>query len=1012
MRYRTTRRTELFRALSTALLVSGVAVATVASAAPAAGPADDPQTAPAQEAPAAKSTGSAQAATDNQGQQQTLQTVQVIGSVLQSLTFSTDAKRNSTNIVDTIFSQGIGKLPYVTIASSLNSIPGVQLTRDGNGNGLQVSIRGLGASFTKVTLNGAPVDTSSLGLQQQNQDREVTLDLFPSQFFSQLAVQKSPEASMVEGGVTGNVDLRTLRPFDQPGSHLTYDVGANITDADGTNSRPQGSLIGSWTNSAGTFGVLAGIASDRTNQKFTGYDTIGWTTPGLTYAQCGLTPPSGVASNIGVPPEAACNSAGGGNWRIPDTVPATAGAGLVPGQAIDSAFLLAHNPGLNIQQISNALIPRLGGPNSYEQDRRLNSGVLSLEWRPTDNIDTWVSMLYSQNKETLQTYDVDWVGRNGNMIPLNLKVGNDGVVTSGTFTNAQAFVQIQPYFSKTQFWAIDPGADIHIADNWLLQMRGYYSRSWISRQRPSILFNTPFTTAAYANSGDEPTYTTPTGFSLSDPNLGWTWNRVNIQNQKRNTGNKGFSSDLRFGDDDNNAIAGFSYGQERDNIQAFDNSAAWQKLVCSGAGGICNGSPGSLIPTSSIASYLMAGSDGFINADINKILADANYNMLSANAPLSASDLQGVSTGSYRDIDWGFYLETNLTSEIAGRTIHLNAGVRYAKTSEVISGLIANGTLTEQLSPSQAVTVANYRMAQFSDRYDNILPSLNIAWDVAPSVVLRFAASRTMSRPDPSSMLPDTNFSDPSAESATSGNPNLKPYKSSNLDLAGEWYTGGMGYVALDLFTKHITGFTVNGITTVPFTSLDIPYDSLLAVQQLALNQRGGPNVATVNVQTQVNSPNALTILGQEVDWVQPLDWITRGLGFSASFTHVHQMSSQGSGLQAVATGIAPVMWKGSAFYERGPVSVHLIFDRTSGGVASGANQNGIPSARLLFAAHKEWDLSGGYTFANLPTKPQIDLDVLNITKSSISTYFGGSDALYSRFNPGRTIMVSLRGSL
>lgn len=1008
----TAKRSELFRALSLALLASGVVVAGAAGAATAGPAAPAPQAAQDQTPSGTAAPESAQADQKTQTQTQTLDTVQVVGSVLQSLTFSTDAKRNATNITDTIFSQGIGKLPYVNIASSLNSIPGVQLTRDGNGDGLQVSIRGLGASFTKVTLNGSPVDTSSLGLAQQNQDREVTLDLFPSQFFSQLEVQKSPEASMVEGGVTGNVNLRTLRPFDQPGTHLTYDLGANITDADGTNSRPQGSLIGSWTNQAGTFGVLAGIASNRTKQKFSGWDSIGWTTPGLTYTQCGMTPPAGTAANIGVPPQAACNSAGGGNWRIPDTVPATAGAGLVPGQVIDSSFLLAHNPGLNIQQISNALIPRLGGPNSFSQDKRLNSGMLSFEWRPNQNIDTWVSMLYSQNKETLQTYDVDVVGRNGNMIPLDMKLDGNGVVTSGTFTNAQAFIQVQPYFSKTQFWSIDPGADIHFSDDWLLQVRGYYSRSWIARQRPSMLFNTPFTTLTYSNDGGLPTFTLPSGLSLNDPNLGWTWNRVNIQNQKRNTGNKGFSSDLRFGSDDNNVMAGFAYGQEKDNIQAFDNSAAWQQLVCSGAGDICNGGPGALIPTSSIASFLTPGADGFINANVNSILAATNYNALSASAPLSNSDLQGVSTGSYRDIDWGFYLETNLTSEIAGRTIHLNAGVRYAKTSEVIDGLIANGTLQEQLPTGQTVNIANYRQSQFTDRYDNILPSLNAAWDVAPNVVLRLAASRTMSRPNPSNMLPDTNFSDPSAENATSGNPDLKPYKSSNLDLAGEWYTGGMGYVALDLFTKHITGFTVNGIRTVPFTSLDIPYDSLLAVQQLALNQRGGPNVATVNVQTQVNSPNALTILGQEVDWVQPLNWVTQGLGFSASFTHVHQMSAQGSGLQAVATGIAPVMWKGSAFYERGPVSVHLIFDKTAGGVASGANQNGIPSARLLFAAHREWDLSSGYTFANLPTKPQIDLDILNITKSKISTYFAGSDALYSQFSPGRTIMVSLRGSL
>ena len=42
------------------------------------------------------------------------------------------------------------------------------------------------------------------------------------------------------------------------------------------------------------------------------------------------------------------------------TVPANAGNGLTAGATVDQAFLLAHNPGLTIQQIDNAIIPRLG----------------------------------------------------------------------------------------------------------------------------------------------------------------------------------------------------------------------------------------------------------------------------------------------------------------------------------------------------------------------------------------------------------------------------------------------------------------------------------------------------------------------------------------------------------------------------------------------------------------------------------------------------------------------------
>lgn len=926
-----------------------------------------------------------------------LNTVEVIGSVRHSILFSTDAKRRATNIVDTIFAQGIGKLPDINIAESLNNVPGVQLARSENGQGLQVSIRGLGSSFTKVTLNGASVDTANLAFAQQNQNREVNLNLFPSQFFTELRVSKTPKASMIAGGIAGNVDLRTLRPFDNPGKHLTYNLTETYTKSVGHQYSPQGSLIGSWTNDSGTFGALVGVSQIRTKKTFSGFGSIGWTTPGLTYAQCGIAPPAGTSPNIAAPSQASCNSIGGGNWRIPDSVPNTAGAGLTPGDTIDSQFLLDHNPSLTIGQISNALIPRLARPLVYNDGEKMNSGIMSFEFRPNENMDYWLDAMYSGINMNSVRYDMDLVGRNGNMIPLDLQVGDDNVVQKGTFTNAQFFLEDHAYLSKSKFWSVDPGANIYIGDNLKLHVQGHVRRSWLNRQTPSVLVNSPFTTIQYDNSRSGlPTWTLPTGVDLNNPDLGWTWNRLNIQNQHRFTHNKGLEADLRLGDDDNNLDVGFAYNQEGITIRAYDNSTAWQKLVCDGSGDICDGGPGSLITTADIANYLTPGPTGFININNSAFFAASKYYALAANAPISQSTAQGATSGGFSDRDWGFFVETNTTGQILGRPLHLNVGVRYVTTDSDLHGpVLVNG--------------AN-QIKSFSTGYSNFLPSFNMAWDVLPSVVIRMAGSRSMSRPNPSSMLPDTNFSDPSAETATQGNPGLKPYLSTNFDLGGEWYTGGAGYVGLDLFAKHINGFTVNGVRTIPFQQLGVPYASLLPVQQMALQQRGGPNVATVDVQSQVNADGTLKITGEELDWVQPLDWLVPGLGFTANFSHVHQTSS-GSGVPAVAVGISPKMFKSSLYYERGPFSIHLIFDHQDGGIASGANQNGIPYARLLFGAHKQLDLSASYTLKWIPSTPQITLDALNITNSSIVTYFASQYAVYSKFNPGRTIMLGIRGS-
>lgn len=238
------------------------------------------------------------------------------------------------------------------------------------------------------------------------------------------------------------------------------------------------------------------------------------------------------------------------------------------------------------------------------------------------------------------------------------------------------------------------------------------------------------------------------------------------------------------------------------------------------------------------------------------------------------------------------------------RTLRLNAGVRYVTTDQTITG---------------PVTINGIRQVQVLDSdYKETLPSFNVAWDVADNVVMRLSSSRTLTRPDPSAMLPNTNFSDPSAQTATQGNPNLAPYLSTNVDFGGEWYTGGEGYVGLTLFNKRISGFTVNGVRRIPFNDLGVPYESLLPIQQAGLDQRGGPNAATVDVQTQVNADGVLNIRGTEAIWVQPLDKLVDGLGFSVNYTHVTQ-SSEGEGVPAVAVGVAPNLWNGTVYWERTP---------------------------------------------------------------------------------------------
>ena len=66
-----------------------------------------------------------------------------------SLLSSAKDKKEAIGFQDTISAEDIGKFPDKNIAESLSRIPGVQISRDVTGEGMNVQIRGLGSSFTK-----------------------------------------------------------------------------------------------------------------------------------------------------------------------------------------------------------------------------------------------------------------------------------------------------------------------------------------------------------------------------------------------------------------------------------------------------------------------------------------------------------------------------------------------------------------------------------------------------------------------------------------------------------------------------------------------------------------------------------------------------------------------------------------------------------------------------------------------------------------------------------------------
>jgi TonB-dependent receptor len=982
----------------------------------------------------------------------------VVTGYRKSLAESTNAKRVATSFTDSIFAEDIGKFPDTNIAESFNRIPGITISRDIDGEGTNVAIRGLGSNFTEVTMNGAPISVASSGVTDAGgTDRSVDLSFFPTDLFTKLTVNKSYTADLLEGGAAGNVDIRSARPFDHPGKHFTYNFqGTDQSGASGWGER--GSAIASAT--FGTFGILAGVSGQHEISRVRGYETIGYTNAALTAAQCGAA--------------TGCNSTGGGNFTIPSTVPSNAGNGLTPGQTIDEAFLLAHNPGLTIQQIDNAILPRLGRPSDeFGSHDRIN-GIVSAEWRPSDALHFYVDGMYGWKKNDLQRIDMDWVGRNGAIIPLNMTVDKSDcsqgcTVTGGTFANSQFFLEYRPYTERTTYYGVNPGMEWQIAPKLKFSLQGDYNRSTFHRASPSVVVNTPVnsgTTVTYKNDGGIPTI--DSNVDLNDPsNFVWAGGgRVNIQDERRLTQNKGARGDLTWGDDHFNVKVGANYDDISRRISAYDNSQAWQNAVCGDnpsaflptpnsqpacegldvAGAAPPGYPtypaygtgftsgatgpvtygGSLIPASQLANFLKPGPDGFVTVDWDKFRKATNYDQFHADEPSAGSANTGASGGYIREKSPAAYIEANGIFNVADSDLRYNIGVRYVHTDQTIRGQVS---LPDPRNPTDPAAIAAQQGALYPNvvtnltthsKYTKWLPAMNLAYDVGPHAVARFALSETMTRPDPNAQLPGVNFSSPSADVATLGNPALKPYTSKNIDLGIEYYTGHEGLISVAAFRKELQGFTQVGTTTVPFAALamyGITYGSLTPTQQAAITARGGPDAASVQVQQQVNASGKLTVDGLEFQWVQPLDFLTerfgvKGFGFNANATIVDQ---NGSGAApAVALGVAKYTYNISAYYENHGISLRVSTTFQKGSQQSLGGQNGITQAALFSDDYQQWDFSSIFDLEKMfgiRHAPQVTFDVVNFGNAKLRQYFQFSNATFTEYKPGRQFLVGVRGT-
>ncbi len=191
----------------------------------------------------------------------------VVTSIKQSLKSSQQLKQSSEIIGDSITAEDIGALPDRSVTEALSRVPGVAINRFAAGvdpdhfsvEGSGVVVRGL--NFVRSELNGRDTFTANNG-------RILSFADVPSELMGGVDVFKSPSADLIEGGISGTVNLRTRLPFDSKKRILSLSVEDSYGDLS-KKWQPTYSLLYSnrFDTAIGEVGVLASFVNSKLSTR-------------------------------------------------------------------------------------------------------------------------------------------------------------------------------------------------------------------------------------------------------------------------------------------------------------------------------------------------------------------------------------------------------------------------------------------------------------------------------------------------------------------------------------------------------------------------------------------------------------------------------------------------------------------------------------------------------------------------------------------------------------------------
>ncbi len=825
-------------------------------------------------------------------------------------------KRDAVNVRESIVTEDIGKMPDLNLAEAIQRLPGVAIVREG-GEGRQLSLRGLGADFTQVTLNGMEVPASTGGLDSSgaiNRGRAFDFNVFPAELFSRIDVNKSSVASIEEGGVGGSVQMYTAGGLDSPNSQLSVQVQTGYNDLS-EESDPRITATYTAANKARTVGFMISAAQMERNSWQDGFGTV--------------------------------------RWQRPD------------------ANFKGNETTLSNQQLQSAWYPRLPRQDSFRHDQERQGLAGSLQFRPMDQLDINLNVVHSKFDATTTSYNSFGQFRRlgiwgfNNITPTNVILEQDGngqVAVAGTFKGVSLRTESREAEDTTTFDQLTADFEYDVSDS--LTLTGMVGRATseyedllfrvnIETTDPNIGFSYDFRqnpdVAAIKYNID---VTDPRNFIVQSDGL----LQKNLVDRTNDTAKLDLDWFIRTG---HSARFGAIYNEREVDSRIFQQTAT--------PPGVSLSSISKVFRFEDVGDYGSATQLRFLVLDIPR--AKEAFNFGSSFLPFRGP---GRATWVVTEETAGAYGEYNWVTELNEHGFRFNLGARFVDTKT--TGL---GWLSSTLSNTE------------TNDYSDLLPSLSVAYDVRPELVLRAGVSRTMTRPSLASLAPVKAYGNTNL-TVTGGNSQLEPLRSDNIDLGAEWYFTGKAVLGVALFYKDIDSFI-----SFPTTQEPLRPEDRAAVAAVFPTQPQLLDPSLLWTYSTAANTDGTKLEGFEIFYQQSFSGLPgfwSNFGFNGNYSYVDAETTvlrSGRQVTVPLQGLSNSSWNATLFYERPRWGSRVSVNNRDDYITNNLGANGNVSEGTTGPIR--WDLS---TYVHLSKHISVTLEGINLTDEAERLYTTGDGSM------------------